>query len=130
MKAVAGIRRMLQSEEGFTLMEALVAIAILAVVLLGTASMLFNGLATSAGSNNRYVAAATIQSQVENLLKSSFASLASQLTPVQTTSNGVTYRTTWRVTALSTNSAFINISTTWTDKTGAHGMGFQLVRSR
>ncbi|WP_298433919.1 prepilin-type N-terminal cleavage/methylation domain-containing protein [Geobacter sp.] len=130
MKVVSEVQGTLQSEEGFTLMEVLVAIAILAVALLGTASMLFNGLATSAGSNNRYIATATIQSQVESLLKSSFAGLTSQLTPVQTTSNGVTYNTKWRVTTLSTNSVFINISTTWTDKIGSHGMGFQLVRSR
>jgi len=130
MKTTAESSSPLRSNGGFSLVEALVAIAILSVAMLGTASMLFTGLATSAGSNNRYLAAATSQSRIEQLMNTPFASLASQLTPITTTANGVDYRIKWRVTTVTANLAFINMSTTWTDKNGAHGMNFSVVRSR
>ena len=130
MKAVADTISPLRSNAGFSLIEALIAIAILSVVMLGTASMLFTGLAGSAGSNNRYLAAATAQSRIETLMNTPFASLTNQLTPITTTSNGVSYKTKWRVTTVTANLAFINMSTTWTDKNGDHGMNFSVVRSR
>lgn len=130
MKAIAGFISPFRNSRGFSLVEALVAIAILSVVMLGTASMLFTGLAGSAGSNNRYLAAATAQSRIETLMNTPFASLASQLTPITTTTNGISYRTKWRVTNTTANLAFINLSTTWTDKIGDHGMNFSVVRSR
>jgi len=130
MKAVAGTTSTLRKNEGFSLIEALIAIFVLSVVMLGTASMLFTGLAGSAQSNNRYLATATAQSQIETLMNAPFASLVSQLTPVATTANGISYKTKWRVTNLTANLAFINMSTTWTDKNGNHGMNFSAVRSR
>ena len=130
MKAIAEFTSPLRNIGGFSLVEALVAIAILSVVMLGTASMLFTGLAGSAGSNNRYVAAATSQSRIETLMNTPFAGLASQLTPITTTVNGVGYRTKWRVTNATANLAFINMSTTWTDKNGNHGLNVSAVRSR
>ena len=128
MKAITGFISPFRNSRGFSLVEALVAIAILSVVMLGTASMLFTGLAGSAGSNNRYLAAAMAQSRIETLMNTPFASLASQLTPI--TTNGISYRTKWRVTNTTANLAFINLSTTWTDKIGDHGMNFSVVRSR
>lgn len=130
MKTGAECASPLRNNGGFSLVEALVAIAILSVVMLGTASMLFTGLAGSAGSNNRYLAASTAQSRIETLMNTPFASLASQLTPLTTTANGVSYRTKWRVTSVTASLAFINMSTTWTDKNGAHGMNFSVIRSR
>lgn len=130
MKKSADIASLLGSERGFSLIEALVAIAILAIVMLGTATMLFTGLAGSTGSNNRYLAAETAQSRIEILMNTPFASLASQTTPVSTVSNGITFNTKWRVTNPTANLAFINMSTTWTDKNGYHGLSFSVVRSR
>jgi prepilin-type N-terminal cleavage/methylation domain-containing protein len=130
MKAVANHAPRLRDNGGFSLVEALVAIAILSVVMLGTATMLFTGLAGSAGSNNRYLATTTAQSRIEILMNAPFASLVSQLTPITTTSSGVSYNTKWRVTNPTANLAFINMSTTWTDKYGYHGMNFSIVRSR
>ncbi|ABB31206.1 hypothetical protein GeomeDRAFT_2978 [Geobacter metallireducens RCH3] len=130
MKAVANNGLFFRSNAGFSLLEALIAIAILSVVMLGTASMLFTGMSGSLGSNNRYVATATAQSRIEALMNTPFASLASQLTPITTVSNGISYNTKWQVNNLTSNLAFINMSTTWTDKNGRHGMNFSVVRSR
>uniref|UniRef100_A0A831U3J8 Prepilin-type N-terminal cleavage/methylation domain-containing protein n=1 Tax=Geobacter metallireducens TaxID=28232 RepID=A0A831U3J8_GEOME len=130
MKTGAESASPLRNKGGFSLVEALVAIAILSIVMLGTASMLFTGLAGSAGSNNRYLAVSTAQSWIETLMNTPFANLTSQLTPVTTTANGVSYRTKWRVSSVTANLAFINMSTTWTDKNGDHGMNFSAVRSR
>lgn len=130
MKASAENTPFFRNDAGFSLIEALVAIAILSVVMLGTATMLFTGLAGSAGSNNRYLATTTAQSRIEILMNTPFAGLVSQLTPITTTSSGVSYNTKWRVTNPTANLAFINMSTTWTDKYGYHGMNFSIVRSR
>ena len=120
----------LASEHGFTLLEALAAIAILAIVMLGTGSMLFSGLSSSAGSNNRYTATALTQNKVEDLMAMPFASLSSHLTPVAKPTNGVDYRMKWRCADVSSNVRYFNISTTWNDKTGSHGISIAAVRAR
>lgn len=130
MRSIADEIPLVKRQDGFSLVEALVAIAILAIVMLGTASMLFNGLSTSAGSNNRYMGVATAQARVEELMKRPFANLSSHLTPAVTSCNGVNFSTKWRVSSLSTNSVFINISTNWNDKTGRHGLYLPVVRSK
>jgi prepilin-type N-terminal cleavage/methylation domain-containing protein len=118
-----------KQQNGFSLVEALIAIVILSICLLATATMLFSGLAASAGSNNRYVAGVIAQGSVDDLMKRPFANVTTHHQPIQSVVNGSNFFTNWTTNNINGSLRSFSVNTTWTDKIGNHNVSLTGLRA-
>lgn len=120
----------IKNQKGFTLLEALVAFAILAVMMLGTATMLFNSLATSTSSNDRYVAGTIAQGRMEQVMRASYANVSTSAAAVATESrNNVNFTVSGSSARISDTARTVTVTSTWTDKFGTHSVILSGVRA-
>lgn len=130
------------NEDGFTLIEALVAMGIFSIVMLATATMLFTGMSASAGGNNRTIASSVAQGYVDNLMRLPFANIATYVPTLPNdtaagrldTVDGRDFRTRWTVTnhgidPLNPAMREFAVTTAWTDRGGAHVVTINGLRS-
>jgi type IV pilus modification protein PilV len=128
----------LQTEAGFTLIEALLAIAIFSIGILAAASMnvaTINGNATARFSNE---AAVMAQDQLERLIAMPFdaasppAELApGYISPEITAENG-RYRVQWQVSNLHdpvNNAVTVIMTANWSDRGRDRSMTYRLVKA-
>ncbi|RMG57707.1 MAG: type IV pilus modification protein PilV [Deltaproteobacteria bacterium] len=140
------MKRMRKKNGGFTLLEVLVALVILAVGLLGLA--LFQVTAISANKSGNYFAQATFigQQRLENFRAQDFSTITTSdgingTTPDTSTFNslpgtqvdtyqGVTYYSVWYVNDVSSTLKEITLWVYWQDRLGLwHSVSFQMKRA-
>jgi type IV pilus assembly protein PilV len=121
---------MRQGEKGFTLVEVMVALSILAFGLLTVAAMQLSGIRGNAFAAGISEGTAVSQQAVETLLATPYASMASGNDTV-TGSRGTVFTRTWTVTNPTPDYATVVITTTYTDKGGQQrSVSLSTVRAR
>jgi type IV pilus assembly protein PilV len=105
------------NEKGFTLVEAMIALVILAVGLLSVAAMQLTAIRGNAFASGLTEATSVSQRAVETLLAVPYASLANGNDTV-TGPRGTTFNRAWTVANPSPDYATISITTTYVDETG------------
>ena len=112
----------LQSNEGFTLLEILIALVIISIGLLSLASISISVIRANSVANKMTQMTALAQDRLEILRKTSFASLQTGSTTASPPDN---ININWTVTQPQTNLKQINLTATWTDSTGkTHSLTF------
>lgn len=108
---------------GFVLIEALVAVLIVALGILALAKLQTQVLGTSAEAKERSaamaVARATIDGLRNSVIKTQYTALASG-GPTTTTKDGISFTTTWTVStpSVSYDDRLVQVTVTWTDRFG------------
>ena len=110
----APARRLRDDPAGFTLVEAMIALAILAFGLLAIAAMQLSGIRGNAFAADLSEATAVTQQEVETLLAIPYTALANG-NDVVTGARGTTYTRTWIVANPTPDYATITVTTTWND---------------
>jgi prepilin-type N-terminal cleavage/methylation domain-containing protein len=102
---------------GFTLIEAMIALTILAFGLLTIAAMQLSGIRGNAFGADLSEATAVTQQEIETLLaRPTLASLAlANGNDVVTGARGAAYARSWVVNVVNTDYATITVTTTWND---------------
>jgi type IV pilus assembly protein PilV len=108
---------MRQGKKGFTLVEVMVALSILAFGLLTVAAMQLSGIRGNAFAAGMSEGTAVSQQAVETLLATPYASMANGNDTV-IGSRGTTFTRTWTVANPTTDYATIVVTTTYVDKGG------------
>jgi type IV pilus assembly protein PilV len=111
--------RKVKDTRGFTLLEVMITVAILAVGLLGLAGLQIVAIKGNSFGQQMTVASTLAQNQLEMLRES--AGALSNGNDFVTDQNGITYARTWTVTANApqTNMDTVNITVRWTGPTGS-----------
>ncbi len=99
---------------GFTLIEAMIALSILAFGLLTIAAMQLSGIRGNAFGADLSEATAVTQQEIETLLSTPYTALVSG-NDVVTGARGMGYTRTWTVTKPNSDIATITVTTTWSD---------------
>lgn len=87
-----------REQQGFTLMETVIAMVVMMIVGLGAASLFVYAVGHNSDANNRVLSMSVAQQQMEQLRKAPFANLATRVTEmggadrIVTTSAGLQYR--------------------------------------
>lgn len=117
--------RRLRDEGGFTLLEVMIALVVLAIGLLGLASLQIMAIKGNSYGQQMTVASTLAQSQLEQLRRSTGALTNGEDNPVGL--NGVRYTRTWTVTPNSPQSGVTTVLITikWT---GPMGEGSTAIR--
>jgi len=105
---------------GFTMIEVLVAICLLAVALLGMASLTTMVIKGNAYSKARTTAATLAKDKLEELKNTTYANLTSNDTDyaastgaVQTSATGAYYTRAWNIEDPATNLKNVTVTVTW-----------------
>ena len=122
------------TEQGFTLVETTIAMLIMMIAGLGMVSLLVYSIGYNSGGNDRAIAISIAQQQVEQSRSVPFSDSTLNVTtnsyPVNTVSNGRTYRVTKTVTGsnndTSGNPTFKTV-TIRVDPTGPGWAGFPVI---
>lgn len=122
--------RRLRGNRGFTLIEIVVAIVMLAFGVLASASLTAALMASNRGVTNRTRAVETLRLKVEDLQSVIYPQITNGNDTA--TVGGVTFNRSWTVTANSpvTNTKTITLTVTWTDRQGTHTITNQTVRGQ
>jgi type IV pilus assembly protein PilV len=108
----------LQSKEGFTLIEVMIALVILSVGLLALATMQIVAIRTNAFSTEMTYATMLAQSQFEEFKNTDYVNVISDsdLIPANETSKGIPYTVQWTVqdNTPTTDMKTIDLDVTWT----------------
>jgi prepilin-type N-terminal cleavage/methylation domain-containing protein len=108
---------------GFSLIEVLIALVILAVCLLGMAGLMATTTRNNSDGGRMTEAVTLIQGKLEELKATSPARIANNglnvvvPDPVSTTIRGTTYTRSWMVVPDVNNTYRITVTVSWTDKT-------------
>ena len=117
-------------KDGFTLIEAMVALAILAFGLLAVAAMQLNAIRGSAFAEGLSEATAESQQVVETLFGTPYASMAGGNDTV-TGPRGTVFTRTWAVANPTADYATVSVTTTYVDETGkARSVSLNTVRTK
>jgi len=108
------VKRLGNDPAGFTLIEAMIALAILAFGLLTIAAMQLSGIRGNAFAADLSEATAVTQQEVETLFAIPYTALANG-NDVVTGARGMSYARTWTVANPTTDYATITVTTTWSD---------------
>lgn len=122
--------RRLRGNRGFTLIEIVVAIVMLAFGVLASASLTAALMASNRGVTNRTRAVETLRLKVEDLQSVIYPQITNGNDTA--TVGGVTFNRSWTVTANSpvTNTKTITLTVTWTDRQGTHTITNQTIRGQ
>lgn len=120
----------LRGSRGFTLIEIVVAIVMLAFGVLASASLTAALMASNRGVTNRTRAVETLRLKVEDLQSVIYPRITNGNDTA--TVGGVTFNRSWTVTANSpvTNTKTITLTVTWTDRQGTHTITNQTIRGQ
>ena len=117
------------SNGGFTLIEVMIAILILAVGMLAMAMLQVTAIRGGSFANQMTQASIYGQDKIEELKNTAYASVANGNDTV-TSGNGVTYTRNWTVTTDSpyTGSKTVNLTVSWTGPQGnPHSIQFSTI---
>ena len=109
--------------EGFSLIEVLIALVILAVCLLGVAGLMATTTRNNSDGSHMTEAVTLIQGKLEELKATSPARIANNglnvvvPDPVTNAIRGTTYTRSWMVVPDVNNTYRITVTVSWTDKT-------------
>lgn len=122
--------RRLGDRRGFTLIEIVVAIVMLAFGVLASASLTAALMASNRGVTNRTRAVETLRLKVEDLQSVEYPQIASGNDTA--TIGGVTFNRAWAVTPNSpaANLKAVTLTVTWTDRQGSHTITSQTIRGQ
>ena len=120
----------LRDSRGFTLIEIVVAIVMLAFVGLASASLTAALMASNRGVTNRTRANETLRLKVEDLQSKRYAQITNGSDTA--TVGGVTFNRSWTVTANSpvANTKTVTLTVAWTDRQGNHSLSNQTIRGQ
>ena len=120
----------LRDRRGFTLIEIMVAIVMLAFGVLASASLTAALMASNRGVTNRTRATETLRLKVEDLQSERYAQIRNGNDTA--TVGGVTFNRSWTVTANSpvTNTKTVTMTVSWTDRQGNHSLSTQTIRGQ
>jgi type IV pilus assembly protein PilV len=109
----------IQDTRGFTLLEVMITVVILAIGLLGLAGLQIVAIKGNSFGQQMTAASTFAQNQLETLRQSA-GSLSNGYDTV-TDQNGITYARTWTVTANApqANMDTVNMTVSWTGPTGS-----------
>jgi len=119
----------ISGKEGFTLIEVMIAILILAVGMMAMALLQVTAIRGGSFANQMTQASILGQDKIEVLKNTDYGSISSNSDTV-TGGNGVTYTRTWTVTNDSpySGSKTINLTVTWTGPQGnTHNVQFSTI---
>lgn len=115
------IRRTLKDEKGFSLIELLIAMSVLAVGMLAAASMQYSAVRNNTQGNVSTQASMLAKSQLEMLKNQDIGSAVlaagdySDATPIDENGNpGGIYNRSWRIDPLGTSARRIRMTVQWT----------------
>lgn len=120
----------LRDSRGFTLIEIVVAIVMLAFGVLASASLTAALMASNRGVTNRTRAVETSRLKVEDLQSVRYSQIRNGSDTA--TVGGVTFNRSWTVTADSpvANTKAVRLTVTWTDRQGSHSLSTQTIRGQ
>lgn len=122
--------RRFRGSRGFTLIEIVVAIVLLAFGVLASASLTATLMRSNRGVTNRTRAVETLRLKVEDLQSQGYAQVGNGNDTA--TIGGITYNRAWTVTpnAPAANLKTITLTVTWGDRQGNHTMSNQTIRGQ
>ena len=115
-KFTTPVTRLRDDASGFTLIETMIALAILAFGILTIAAMQLSGIRGNAFAADLSEATAVSQREVETLLSIPYTALANGNDTV-TGSRGTVFTRTWTVTSPTADIRVITVVSTWNDRT-------------
>ena len=120
----------LRESRGFTLIEIVVAIVMLAFGVLASASLTAALMASNRGVTNRTRAVETLRHKVEDLESVIYPQIVNGNDTA--TVGGVTFNRSWTVAANTpaANTKTITLTITWTDRQGNHTITNQTIRGQ
>jgi prepilin-type N-terminal cleavage/methylation domain-containing protein len=123
----------MNAQKGFTLLESLVALVLLAIMLMGVTAHSMTMMGSLAQARHMAVAINLAQDRMETLMNSPYGSVnsgsdANNPLTEQGTAGGI-YSVSWTVTNDSPAGDLkdVTVTTTWTDKVGTHSYGLRSV---
>lgn len=116
----------LRNEEGFTLMEVLVATTIAAVGFLGLAATHVTSLRATAVGRNVSIATTVAAEAIETMRRLPYAEIASA-DAATVTRGELAFTRSAVVAAVGTSSKKVTMRVDWTDQFGTHAPGVQLI---
>jgi type II secretory pathway pseudopilin PulG len=123
------------ASSGFTLLETVLSLALLAFFLVGLASLTVSTIQTNTQARRMTAATALVQAKLEQLSNTTYSAVASSGLPLEVlTETGATagdtfYTRSWTVTDNSpiVNTKTIQVTVAWTDKLGSHQAQLQMI---
>lgn len=122
--------RRLRASRGFTLIEVVVAIVMLAFGVLASASLTAALMKSNRGVTNRTRAVEVLREKVEELQSVTYPALGNGSDAV--TVRGIAFSRTWTVAAdtPAPNLKQVTLTVTWTDRQGSHSVSNQTIRGQ
>ena len=122
--------RRLRSSRGFTLIEIVVAIVMLAFGVLASASLTAALMRSNRGVTNRTRAIETLRLKVEDLQSQRYSEIVTGNDTA--TIGGITYSRAWTVTpnAPAADLKTVTLTVTWGDRQGNHTISNQTIRGQ
>ena len=122
--------RRLRASRGFTLIEVVVAIVMLAFGVLASASLTAALMKSNRGVTNRTRAVEVLRENVEDLQSVPYPALGNGSDTV--TVRGIAFARTWTVEANTpaANLKRVTLTVTWTDRQGSHSVSNQTIRGQ
>ena len=110
-----------QGQHGFTLIETIISMFILAVALLGMSSMVFSVIRATEQSKEMTTATTLLQDKMENLRNTSISLLSTGTFSEPVSLGNITYLYQWVISTVGTvgNLKKISVTVNWTGR-GAH----------
>jgi type IV pilus modification protein PilV len=117
---------LLQRQDGFTLIEVLVATAIAAVGFLGLAATHIASVRATAMGRNVSLATNVAAEALEHMRRLPYAAVVTSQ-PATVTHGHMAFTSTATVLAVGTTSKKVTMGVVWTDQFGTHSPGVQLI---
>lgn len=117
---------LVRREDGFTLMEVLVAITIAAVGFLGLAATHITSVRATAVGRNVSIATTVAAEAIETMRRLPYADIASA-DAATVTRGELSFTRSATVAAVGTTSKKVTMRVDWTDQFGTHAPGVQLI---